>query len=241
MKIVLLGTGSSALSLTRRPTSFLVIAQKGALLLDIGPSILRKLIEIERPPDMIDVVLLTHFHPDHTADLASFLFDCNYGISPRRKPLTIIAGKGVGLFLRRLMRLYPCVKPQGYQLVVKPAAKRVQRIGGFTMATAPANHKAESIAVCLKENGKNAVFWGDTDYSPALVEFASRTDLLFTECTFPSRKREGHLNLATLMKMVKEARPKQVILTHLDPEWEEFPVPLPPPLLLGEDGMEIVL
>jgi hypothetical protein len=29
------------------------------------------------------------------------------------------------------------------------------------------------------------------------------------------------------------------VLTHLSPEWERYDTPLPAPLVLGEDGMEI--
>ena len=65
--------------------------------------------------------------------------------------------------------------------------------------------------------------------------------LLVVECAFPERKMKGHLNLETLLPVVRQAKPKQVILSHLDPEWEKYGAPLPAPLLLGEDGMEIDL
>jgi ribonuclease BN (tRNA processing enzyme) len=59
------------------------------------------------------------------------------------------------------------------------------------------------------------------------------------ECSFPEYKAKGHLNLPAVLTIVKEAKPKRVIMSHLYPAWEEFNDVLPPPLLLGEDGLEI--
>jgi phosphoribosyl 1,2-cyclic phosphodiesterase len=52
---------------------------------------------------------------------------------------------------------------------------------------------------------------------------------------------KGHMNLKTLLEVVESAQPKRVIITHLYPEWDNYNYPLPSPLLMGEDGMEIEL
>jgi ribonuclease BN (tRNA processing enzyme) len=102
-------------------------------------------------------------------------------------------------------------------------------------------HRPESIGVRIEERGKRVVFSGDTDYSPALAALAADADLLVVECSFPEQKVRGHLNLPTLLTVVREARPKRVIMSHLSPVWEEFRGVLPPPLLLGEDGLTMEL
>jgi ribonuclease BN (tRNA processing enzyme) len=241
MKIVILGTGSSIPSARRLPSSFLVIAGRSTLLVDAGPSVMRRLTELGYESGHIDVVALSHFHPDHTVDLATFLFDCNFGRTPRCEPLTIIGGRGIRLFLGRLFRLYPSTKPIHYDLMIKTLQDRSAAMADFSIRTVSTDHKEESIGLRIEHEGKSVVFSGDTDYSLPLIELASGVDLLVSECTFPTKKRKGHLNLADLVKIVNETRPRIVIVTHLDPEWEEFPSPLPPPLLLGEDGMEIDL
>jgi ribonuclease BN (tRNA processing enzyme) len=101
------------------------------------------------------------------------------------------------------------------------------------------SHREESIAIRVEEEGKSVVFSGDTDESPALAELAGNADLLVVECSFPDRRMKGHLDLRTLLPIVRRANPKQVVLTHLAPEWEGYDAPLPAPLVLGEDGMEI--
>lgn len=50
---------------------------------------------------------------------------------------------------------------------------------------------------------------------------------------------KGHLNLATLQRIVEEAHPKRVLVSHLYPEWEGFRGVLHAPYLLAEDGLEL--
>jgi ribonuclease BN (tRNA processing enzyme) len=241
MKIKMLGTGSCVPSLRRMSPSCLISTGAGNVLIDVGPSVVRRLLEFGFTAADVDVIILTHFHPDHTVDLATFLFDCNYGETKREKPLLILGGKGVRTFYRRFCRLYPWIDPTGYRLTIRTLPRGRLKLGTLSIETAPMNHREESIGVRLEENGKSAVFSGDADYSPSLTDLASRADLLVAECSHPVEKADGHLNLPVLLEIVDQAHPRQVIMTHLSPEWEHFNGFLPPPLLLGEDGMEIEL
>lgn len=108
------------------------------------------------------------------------------------------------------------------------------------METVPVKHRKESIGVKVQA-AKTIAFTGDADYSASLVSLAKGADLLVSECSFPDLKVEGHLNLAVLQKVVKKAKPEQVILSHLYPEWERFRGVLQAPFLLAEDGLEITL
>jgi ribonuclease BN (tRNA processing enzyme) len=211
------------------------------VLIDVGPSVVRRLLELGYTPDEIDVIILTHFHPDHTVDLATFLFACNYGERERQKPLTILGGRGINAFYRRFSRLFPWIEAKGYVTTVKGLPSGRWNMGNLFVVTQPVEHRAESIAIRVEERGKTAVFSGDTAYSPAFPDFAAGADILILECTSPIKKEEGHLNLADARRIARKARPGQTILTHLSPEWETFDHPIPRPLLLGEDGMEIEL
>ncbi len=102
------------------------------------------------------------------------------------------------------------------------------------------NHNPESIGVRIGE-GLSVTFSGDTDYTKRLGKLAFHTDLLVVECAFPEKKVKGHMNLATLERVVKEAEPGRVILTHLYPDWDAFQGVLHGPYLLGEDGLEVEL
>lgn len=239
MKIKVLGTGTAVPSLKRLSSSYLVTTEWGNILIDTGPSVVRRLLEFGYKVDDIDMIVLTHFHPDHTVDLTTFLFACNYGETEREKPLVILGGKGVRGFYRKLRDLYPWIVPIRYKLLVKSLPCGTWEVDGVSLTTAAMKHRDESIGVRITEKAKTAVFSGDTDQSDALVRLASKADLLVVECSFPAWKAEGHLNLPTLLSIVEEARPKIALMSHLYPAWQTFEGVLPSPLLLAEDGIEI--
>ena len=238
MKLLVLGTGTAIPRIERGSSAYLVTTRGANVLVDVGPAVVRRLLERGYEVDDVDVIALTHFHVDHTADLSTFFFACNYGRVPRRKPLTIIGGKGVARFYRGLRAVYPWVVPKSYDLAVVRLVNDSLKIAGLTITTAPVNHNPESIAIRIDEK-RSITFSGDTDVSPNLIRLAGKTDTLVAECAFPERKVKGHLNLAVLDRIVQKAQPKRVILTHLYPDWDDWPGVLHAPYLLGEDGMEM--
>jgi ribonuclease BN (tRNA processing enzyme) len=178
------------------------------------------------------MIILTHFHPDHSVDLATFLFASNYGDVKRDKPLKLLGGNGLDGFFRKYVRLYRWLAPVGYELTITSLPTGNLSLGPVTIRTAKANHNPESIALRVEEK-RSVVFTGDTAYSRHLVDLAQQSDVLVAECSFPERKVRGHLNLATLQRIVNKARPRQVILSHLYPDWDRFQKALPPFRLAG--------
>lgn len=238
MRLKILGTGTSIPSLERCSSSYLLQVKKYVVLVDVGPSVVRRLIEFGYTVDDIDIIILTHFHVDHTADLSTFLFACNYGIEPRTKPLLIIGGQGIYKFYKNLLNVYPWILPKSYKITLRNMSKSILEMEHLLIVTDRVNHNSESIGVRI-EGKKSVTFSGDTDYSRNLVKLAFGADLFIVECSFPERKVKGHLNLSVLEKIVREAKPKRVIISHLYPEWESFGGVLHTPYLIGEDGLEV--
>ena len=238
MKLHILGTGTAIPRIERNSPAYLVITRDLNILVDVGPSVVRRLLERGFEVDDIDLIVVTHFHVDHTADLSTFFFACNYGKTVREKPLTIIGGNGITRFYRGLRKVYPWIEPKTYDLTVKRLVNESLAFNGVTITTAPVRHNPESIGVRLDEK-RSLIFSGDTDFSQNLIRLADGADLFVAECAFPERKVKGHLNLESLDKIVKKAMPKRVLLTHLYPEWDTYEGVLHAPYLLAEDGMEI--
>lgn len=238
MKLYILGTGTAIPRIERSSSSYLVVAGSTSVLIDAGPAVVRRLLETGFDVDDVDILVLTHFHVDHTADLSTFFFACNYGKIPRKKPLTVIGGRGIMRFYRGLRAIYPWITPKSYDLTVRRLVNESMEQRGLTVRTVPVSHNPESIAVRL-EGKRSVTFSGDTDYSRNLIRLAENTDMFVAECSFPERKVKGHLNLAELDRIVRKAYPERVILTHLYPDWDDYRGVLHPPYLLGEDGMEI--
>jgi ribonuclease BN (tRNA processing enzyme) len=238
MRLKVLGTGTAVPSLKRGSSACVVHAAGCTILIDAGPATVRRLLEFGYSVDDVDILLVTHFHVDHSADISTFLFACNYGVVPRVKPLTVIGGQGMHKFYRGLQAIYPWLAPRFYRLEVKSMPSGSLDVGGLLIETKRMNHNRESIGVRI-DDGKSVVITGDTDYSRNLVGLARHADVLVAECAFPERKVKGHMNLETLDRVVREAKPQRVLLTHLYPEWDDFGGVLHAPYLLAEDGLEI--
>lgn len=238
MKIHILGTGTAIPRIERSSSAYLVSAGSVNILVDVGPSVVRRLLERGFTVDDIDLIVVTHFHVDHIADLSTFFFACNYGTVSREKPLTVIGGNGIARFYRGLRNIFPWVEPKQYDLTVKRLVNGSLTCNEVTITTVPVKHNPESIGV--RFDGKRSVtFSGDTDFSQNLIGLAHETDLFVAECSFPEHKVKGHLNLDSLDKIVRKAMPKRVLLTHLYPDWDTYTGVLHAPYLLAEDGMEI--
>ena len=240
MRVKILGTGTAVPSLRRGSSAYLLSSEGGVALIDIGPSVVRRLVEYGFTLDDVDVICLTHFHVDHTADLATFLFASNYGERPRTKPLLIAGGAGTKRFYSRLRAVYPWIAPLRYDLSFHLLPGTDLRIGGVTLSAVRVKHRRESVALRFDERG-SVTLSGDTEYSKGLVRLARQTDLLVIECSFPEAKMDGHLNLEAVERIARESQAKRVFLSHLYPPWESFQGVLHRPFLLAEDGMEFEL
>lgn len=238
MKIKMLGTGTCVPSLQRLSSSYLVVTGQATILIDVGPSVVRRLLECGYTTRDIDMVILTHFHVDHTADLSTFLFASNYDVIPRTKELFIIGGKGLHDFYQGLLAVYPWLLPKSYEICLHELREGTLKKSGLVITASHMEHNNESIGVRI-EGDKTVVFSGDTDYTQNLIELVKETDLLVVECSFPEKKASGHLNLAMVQKVVEQAKLKRVILSHLYPDWDGYTGVLHSPILLGEDNMEI--
>jgi glyoxylase-like metal-dependent hydrolase (beta-lactamase superfamily II) len=74
MRLTILGSGTSIPTFDRGAPGVLVRAGGRTVLVDLGPGTLSRLPRLGVDLGDVDVVLFTHFHTDHAADLAPLLF-----------------------------------------------------------------------------------------------------------------------------------------------------------------------
>ena len=151
MKIKILGTGTCVPSLQRSSSSYLVQTKQLNILIDVGPSVVRRLLEYGFTTRDIDVIILTHFHVDHTADLSTFLFASNYDVEARTKELSVVGGDGLHDFYRGLLAVYPWLLPRSYEISLREMSKGTLNKGGLVITTAQMEHNNESIGVRIEE------------------------------------------------------------------------------------------
>jgi ribonuclease BN (tRNA processing enzyme) len=219
LEVSLIGTGTAIPVKGHSPASMLVYADGKRLLLDIGPGTLNRLEHAGIHYNQIDELLLTHFHPDHSLDLATLLLIFNYAPNASRtRPFTITGPLGMEDFLKNLYALYPDLLPIGYQLHVHPVLRDNFEIGKIKIQTAPTGHTPDSVAYRIEFDGHSVVYSGDAAKNGELVNLADGVELLISECSYPAGwETEDHLNAESLGSLAASAEVKSLVVTHCYP------------------------
>ena len=85
MELIVIGSGTGVPSLRRGSPSLALKAAGRLLVLDLGAGALRSLLRLGPNFSAIDVLALTHLHPDHVGDLIPFLFATRYSLGYTRR------------------------------------------------------------------------------------------------------------------------------------------------------------
>jgi len=225
MKLIILGSGTSVPHPQRASPSIALFIDDQFLLMDIGPGTLRQLAIAGLTFQDIDYVCISHFHPDHTADLIHFLFATRYPpILRTRKPFTIIAPETFNQFLTLLKRPYGnwLELPDGLMKIeeLNTGDKDKKEFDTFTIVSAPVNHTPHSLGFRIEDgSGKIIVYSGDTGYCEEIVDLARDADLLILESSFPDGQGiEGHLTPSQAGDIATRSGVKRLLLTHFYPE-----------------------
>jgi ribonuclease BN (tRNA processing enzyme) len=218
MKLFILGSGTGIPYERRGSSGYALKLSKSTLLLDCGNGTTWKLGKIGINYLEVDHILLSHFHPDHTADLIPFLFATKHGPGVKRnKPLYIRGAKGLINFLSALGKAYNgWIIPD--ELNLEEIEEGRLRFDDFAVIARKTAHIESSLTYRIESQGKSLVYSGDTDYSKPLVELAKDADALIIECSLPDElKVAGHLTPTEVVKIANESRAKKIIISHLYP------------------------
>ncbi len=252
--VIILGSGTCVPSLKRSSCSIFLQIDSTKLLFDSGPGTMRRLLEADTTIFDINYIFYSHFHPDHTAELVPLIFATKYPVGNRRKkPLTIVAGRGFENFFAGLKSVY------GHWIEAAPGMLKTMELAinsrdshqfkDFIVESAPVEHNEESIAYRITSAaGYSVVYSGDTGYSENLITLAKKVDLLICESALPDDKRvKGHLTPSLAGEIATRAGVGKLVLTHFYPECDRVDIEqecrktYSGPLMLAEDLMRIKL
>lgn len=225
MQLIILGSGTSVPLSDRASPSMALIVENHTVLLDIGPGTVRQLIKAGLSFETVEHIFITHFHPDHTADLVHFLFASkNPSILERRKSFVITGPRGLKKLVSNLQNAYAdwLILPSNI-LEIKEfeLGKSVQKnYEKLSVIACPTNHTSHSLAYRFETKaGKSIVYSGDTGFCDDIVDLAQEADLLVLECSFPDDQAvEGHLTPSLAGQIATMANVKRLLLTHFYPE-----------------------
>lgn len=221
MQVTILGSGTAVPVPDRFPAGYLVRAAGLHVLVDLGPGSLRRLAQAGVGLHDVDAVLLTHFHTDHCADLASLLFALHGKTYAGRKPLRVLAAVGLLRLVRLLTEAWPWLTPRGYELQLEEIAPGAHRIGELQVEAIPIRHTAQSLGYRISDGRSVAAFSGDADQCEELVTLAQDADLFVCDSAFPDAMyTEGHLTPGLAAGYAARAEAKRLCLTHFYPACE---------------------
>ena len=251
MELIVLGSGTGVPSLRRGAPAYAVLAAGRLILLDLGSGACRALLRHGLNFSQVDIMALSHLHPDHIGDLVPFLFASHYALGyTRQEPFWLLAARGFAAFHERLKSAFG-------QWVEAPAGLlRLRELNpegpdgavweGLTIKTAPVNHIEGSLAYRLEAEGQALVYSGDTDESDSLADLAKGANLLILECSMP-HKVPGHLTPGEAGRLAAKAGVARLLLTHFYPPCDEVDVgalaarEFTGEILLAEDDLRIRL
>jgi len=225
MQLIILGSGTSIPIENRASPSLALIVDSAPIIFDMGPGTLRQLTKAGLDYEKIEQIFITHFHPDHTADLIHFLFASRIpSVLKRRKPFSITGPRGLKKFVHNLQDTYHnwLSLPSDIMKIeeIETGGTSQKDYRGFIITAGPTNHTPHSLAYRVETpDGKTIVYSGDTGFCDEIVDLARGADLLVLESSFPDgHEVEGHLTPSQAGLIAGMAEVSQLLLTHFYPE-----------------------
>ncbi|AXI00874.1 MBL fold metallo-hydrolase [Sporosarcina sp. PTS2304] len=212
MKITTLGIWGGYPKANSATSSFLIEHDGFHCLFDCGSGVLASL-QNYIALDSLDAVVISHYHADHIADIGSLQYSrlIQYYLGHPSPPLPIY---GHTLDEEQFTKL--SYKEQ--TTAIELAAHQPITIGPFTVTACPTVHPVYCLALKFTVGNQSAVFTADTEWTDALIPFATDADILFSEANLYEEHigiSPGHLAGSQAGTLAEQAGVKQLILTHL--------------------------
>lgn len=222
LTLTFLGTGNFQ-ARTRYWNSFVI---DGHVLVEPSPTALPHLHRCGIAVGDIEVVVISHFHPDHTFGWPFLLYQSMHEREGR--PLSIVGPPGVGEFLQAMMEL------GGVGDVHRVAGRRLQiditEVDGSWQQVGPARLRAVEVEHVphlrcfgyLFERSERVIgYSGDTRPCPGLHELAEESEVLVLECDgqhYDSGVPISHMNEGSVRELRAAHPHTRFVLTHIGAE-----------------------
>lgn len=151
------------------------------LLVDCGPTVPAALFARQIEAEQIDVIYLTHAHPDHCLGLTTLL---NWMEAQQRKqPLTIICQKSQWPVIEPLIDFASWPQSSlGFE-IHRQDTERTFQLGPWQAQTSKTRHAVPNLSLHLtNQQGAQLFYSGDGLLTPAGEKLAATSDCVFVEC-----------------------------------------------------------
>ncbi|WP_221913423.1 MBL fold metallo-hydrolase [Streptococcus halichoeri] len=216
MKLTTLGSWGGYPYQDGGTTSYLITGHDGFhLLMDAGSRALTEL-EKEISPLDLDAVIITHYHPDHVADLGVLRHYRQLYPKHLWQPKVLpIYGHDADQHEFAKLTMPEVSEGRAYNV------NGTETIGPFEITFIKTVHPVVCYALRIVERatGQVLVFTGDTGYFAELVDFARGADLFLADVYFYEdvANHPAHLSSKEAGLIAKAAGVGKLVLTHVPP------------------------
>lgn len=212
MKITVVGFWGGYPKVNEASTGYLIEQDGFRILLDCGSGVLSHL-QRYLAPEELDALVITHYHPDHIADIGVLQHALLIQHFLQNKSLHIPAyGHSEDEQGFNSLEYKELMSKHAYD----PNGKLT--LGPFTLSFLKTIHPVPCYAVKIESDQGSFVFTADSAYQDSFIPFAKNVDLLISECNFykgMNASNAGHMTSEDAAKIAASANVKQLMLSHL--------------------------
>jgi ribonuclease Z len=249
MKVVLIGSGGSAISPDRSLPSILVDRD---VLFDCGEGATQSLLRRMGSLNSLKQVFITHLHCDHISGFMTLVW-AMWLRDQRKEPLTVIGPEKTNSTIMNLLKtvntpLESVTFPLKF-VELNPGEKY-----GTMISTTKSIHNPTCLCYRCERDDSSLCYTGDTAPSKDVSKLASGCKLLIHDSAFPEdmadkAKKANHSTTVEAAAIAREAGVKTLVLfhwSHVSEGKEQSLVTqakrvFKGEVLLGRDGLEIAL
>ena len=218
LEILFLGTGGgrfATITQKRRTAGIRILGEKLNLHLDPGPGALVYSVASGLSPEKINALLVSHCHPDHYTDAEVFIEAMTRGMTRKRGLLaashSVLYGNEVcGPSISKYHQQMP-----EKVIEAKPGVKF--QVGNLNVAVTEARHSdPDTVGFRFEtEDVGDIAYTSDTEYFEGIGKYYKGVRLLILCVMRPAGKPwKGHMTTEDAIKIIEEAKPENVIITH---------------------------
>jgi len=245
MQIIFYGTRGS-FPTTEQMSSMLLSTPDGDILIDVGSATIFKEPKIT---DNVLNILISHNHNDHVAMLPHFLISRLY---QRENDKATLSKKCLIVAPEPLTDILESMELQDGTFF-SVTTKTPETILNMKLQSITTNHRRKNNCYKLQIKNYTIAITGDTSYHPQLSKFCTGVDLLICEASYANQSLEKakywrHMTPNMVARLLNEAQPKMVILTHfIELSGKEFAEDVraqtnyPVEILYAFDGLKMTL
>ena len=246
---IALGTAHAVPDETHANTHFVLHDSERTLLVDAPCGVAEQLRRAGVSPLHVTDLLLTHFHPDHTAGVPMFLMGT--WLQGRRETLHIYGLDDVITRLKGVMSLYrweewPDFFPVVFHTLPPTPRTLVLETPGWRVLASPVVHLVPTVGIRIEfANGDVLTYSSDTAPTPSVEDLANRATFLFHEA---AGAFSGHTSAAQAGEIAARAGVQRLYLVHTDTDpaararlAEEARKTFSGPVVVAEDMLRITV